>query len=240
LQRSIIITIVILFFLTSTVKLVEGFSAERYLFVGKWGSICSFSTEDWSCTKEQAQSQFRYPTSIALDAGGNIFVTDSWNDRVLKFTRADNSTVEWGSRGSGDGEFHFPTGIAVDPSGNVYVADFGNSRVQKFTSDGKFITKWGSEGPGDGQFSRPQGVAVDPSGNVYVADSGNERIQKFTSDGRFITKWGSEGSSAAVGINTLYEGLSGIAVDKNKGIVYSTDTWNDSIQIFSPITELHS
>jgi tripartite motif-containing protein 71 len=229
---SLVLVIVILT-LRSNVSHSELFT-EQYSLLREWGSLCSVSDIDLSCSIKQTESQFRYPAGIAVGLSAQVFITDSWNDRIQTFTADGKYITKWGSEGSGDGEFRFPTGIAADSSGNVYVADFGNSRIQKFTADGKFITKWGSEGSGDGDFFRPQGVAADSSGNVYVADSGSDIIQKFTADGKFITKWGSEGSVRPVK-NTLFEGTSGIAVGQLHNIVYVTDTWNDSIQVFIPL-----
>jgi len=120
---------------------------------------------------------------VALDGWGNVYVADTWNDRIQKFTSDGVFITKWGKEGSGDGEFRWPAGVAVDASGNVYVADTKNHRIQKFTSDGIFIAKWGSKGTGKGEFFHPTGVAVDASGNAYVADSGNHRIQKFRPEG---------------------------------------------------------
>jgi len=75
--------------------------------------------------------QFDTPTSVAVDASGNVYVTDMNNHRVQKFTSAGAFITKWGGQGSGDGQFAWPTGIAVDGSQNVYVCDL-NSQVQKF------------------------------------------------------------------------------------------------------------
>ena len=153
-----------------------------YAFIKKWG------------IQGSGDGQFVYPHGIAIDSSGNVYVADSGNSRIQKFTSDGTFIREWGSggTGTGDGEFYEPTEIAIDSSGNVYVSDFAINRIQKFTSDGTFIRKWGTQGSGDGQFGYPgpMGIAVDSSGNVYVADFANSRIQKFTSSGTFITKWG--------------------------------------------------
>ncbi|MCC2647621.1 MAG: pknD, partial [Nitrososphaeraceae archaeon] len=106
----------------------------------------------------------------------NIFVSDTANNNIQKFTAADGKFItKWGTEGDSKGQLNSPAGIDVDSSGNLYVADDGNSRIQKFTNNGDFITMWGSK-------------------DVYVAEQGNFRIQKFTADGKFITKWGTEGA----------------------------------------------
>jgi len=178
-------------------------ASENYPFVTKWGSYGS------------GNGQFNYPTGVAVNASGNVYVAERGNSRIQKFSSDGTFITKWGSHGSGDGQFNYPRGVAVDTSGNVYVTEWGGSdRIQKFSSDGTFITKWGSGGSGDGQFSNPLGVAVDTSDNVYVADFYNNRIQKFSSSGTFINKWGSQGS----GDGQFYY-PQGVAVDTS-GNVY--------------------
>ena len=80
------------------------------------------------------------PSAIAIDSSsGNVYVADSGNNRIQKFTSSGkfkpDFVTKWGSPGSGDGQFSVPYGIAIDSSsGNVYVADKGNSRIEVFVS----------------------------------------------------------------------------------------------------------
>jgi DNA-binding beta-propeller fold protein YncE len=109
-----------------------------------------------------------------------VYVADSENNRVEKFSSTGAYLAQWGKEGSGNGQFSAPYGVAVDGLGNVYVLDMGNSRVQKFSSTLEYQAQWGSLGSEDGQLRHPWGFAVDASGNVYVADSGNHRVLKFS------------------------------------------------------------
>jgi DNA-binding beta-propeller fold protein YncE len=146
--------------------------------------------------------------SIAVDSQGNIFVTDSGNNRVQKFDRDGNFITHWGSRTMGEGKLFRPLGLAVDQSGNVYVTDSW-SLVQKFSNDGKFLLSFGEEGTGEGQFRHPTGIAVDNEGYVYVADYENQNIQKFDGDGQFIASWetgtdiGTPGTPESIAIDSL-------------------------------------
>jgi tripartite motif-containing protein 71 len=171
--------------------------------------------------------QFNTPYSIATDNSGNVYVTDTINNRIQKFTSAGVFVSKWGSWGAADGQFRNPRGITVDTSGYIYVIDPLNYRIQKFTSAGVFVSKWGSWGSAGGQFGSPNGIAVDKSGNVYVSDGINHCVQKFTSDGSFISKWGTYGSA-----DGQFYSPYGIAVDTS-GNVYVADSSNNRIQKFT-------
>ena len=101
----------------------------------------------------RAPGEFDHPEAVAVDGAGDIYVADTYNNRVVELSPAGAVLDEWGSRGSGDGRFHSPTGIALDAAGNVYVVDSENNRVEVFDSAGHFLQKWGERGIGPGEFS---------------------------------------------------------------------------------------
>jgi DNA-binding beta-propeller fold protein YncE len=111
--------------------------------------------------------QFNLPSGVGVDSSGNVYVADTGNNRVQKFTGSGSFITQWGLH-----LFNYPVGVAIDSAGNVYVVDSGNNRVVEFTGDGKYITQLGNS-------TIPSGVAVDSSGGIYVTDSGNNRVQKF-------------------------------------------------------------
>lgn len=183
---------------------------------------------------------FSYPYGAATNAAGIIYITDYFNDRVLKFSPDGALLTAWGNTGTGDGQFISPAGIVVSSDGYIYVADNWNNRIQKFTPDGGFVAKWGknsgdgSSGTGDGEFSSPSGLAIDTDGFVYVADTGNDRIQKFTADGAFVATWGSFGNSPG-----QFSHPEAVAVGSD-GSVYVTDKGNNRIQMFRKMTVLEN
>ena len=178
--------------------------------------------------RKTAPGKLKYPSRIAVDGSGNMYVTDQNSQCVHKLDAQGDYIKSWGEKGTGDGQFDTPAGIAVDGAGHIYVCDRQNCRIQKFDSDGKFLAKWGKIGSGDGEFHFPAAVAVDKDGNVFIADSDNHRVQKFTADGKFLTKWGQFGE----GPGQLNVPL-GIAVDE-AGNVYVSDSHNQRIQKFAP------
>ena len=156
------------------------------------GSAGIFGSTDGTGT----DARFYFPSGVAVDALGNVYVADSSNSTIRKITSAGVVTTLAGSAGingstNGTGitaRFKVPNGVAVDASGNVYVADSFNQTIRKITLAGVVSTLAGSAGTSgstDGigttaRFYVPQGMVVDASGNMYVADTNNSRIRKIT------------------------------------------------------------
>lgn len=173
--------------------------------------------------------ELAFPKGIAHDASGNMYVMDSGNDRIQKFTGGGQFLDSWGGiHGDGPLEFNQAEGIAVDSNFNIYVADSFNNRVQKIDRNGTFIKEWGGAGNDDGEFNHPRGITVDFNDNVLVVDSGNSRIQKFTSDGEFLDDWGSFGS----GNGQFGESVYGICVDSNNNFYVVEDGNPGRVQKF--------
>lgn len=136
-------------------------------------------------------ARFEYPSGVAVDSAGNVYVTDSNNYTIRKITPAGAVTTlagtvdSWGFRDGplGVALFNFPENLVVDPAGNLYVADWQNSSIRKVTPDGYVTTVAGKIGTGsaDGtgpaaQFNYPHGLAIDSLGRLYVVDTFNDRI----------------------------------------------------------------
>jgi tripartite motif-containing protein 71 len=129
---------------------------------------------------------------IAVDAQGNVYVSDGFNNRVQKFDPNGTFVAKWGSKGTNEGQFvDGPGPTYIDRQGNVYVSQFAG--VQKFDPDGKFLARYLSGGTGDGEFTGAAFGAIDSQGNFYVADLLNARVQKFDSNWKFLMKWGTAG-----------------------------------------------
>ena len=104
--------------------------------------------------------QLKFPIGLAI-LDEVLYVVDSGNHRVQKFTLTGEYLGQFGSKGSGEGQFNSPYSICSDGSRRVLVTDNGNNRVQVFTAGGKFISFVScSSSPGD--------IAVDNSGNIHV------------------------------------------------------------------------
>ena len=125
--------------------------------------------------------QLSFPNGIAVDAHGNIEVSDSNNGRMVIFNVAGKmvSTI---SRGVGEGDLGLPRGAAIDEEGRLFVADTADHMVRVYTIDNAkptptYIGSFGGEGQLDGTFEYPNGVATDKRAHIYVTDRENNRVQ---------------------------------------------------------------
>jgi sugar lactone lactonase YvrE len=192
-------------------------------------------------------SEFASPQGVAVDAAGNVYVADTYNNRIRMITPAGvTSTIAGnGTPGDVDGaagmaEFNRPAGIALDAAGTIYVADGGNSLIRTI-SGGTVKTLAGSgivgyqDGPGsNARFNNPIGVAVDPTGNVLVADYSNNRVRKVAPDGTVVTFAGdgSNNDHDGPGSSAEFRGPTGIALDTS-GNAYVTDQGNSAIRLIT-------
>ena len=126
---------------------------------------------------------FSKPTNVAVDKDGNLYVSDTLNDRVQEFDADGQFIRTFGKNGDGPGEFTRPKGIAVDCDGHVWVADAGMNRVQIFTAEGDLRLIFGGFGWLPGQFQALAGITIDKNNRVFTSEQYLGRVQMF----RYIT-----------------------------------------------------
>lgn len=206
------------------------------------------STVAGSGTKGSADGQgiaasFHYPTDVAVDANGNLYVADRNNNKIRKISSTGLVSTLAGSGivGSADGQgtvasFQYPYGLAVDATGNVYVADTKNLKIRKISSTGLVTTLAGSGKVGgidaqgtEATFGNPTSLAIDAKGNLYVTDGNN--IRKISSTGLVSTIAGSgnPGSTDGQGLLASFSSPNGVAIDAN-GDLYVADEGNSKIR----------
>ena len=208
-------------------------------------------------------AELSYPSDVATDSMGNVYIADSGNHRVRLWAKA--TAIITTVAGNGDGGFsgdggagtsarlNSPQGIAVDSAGNLYIADTHNFRVRLLAMSTGIITTIAGNGAfgfsGDGnmgtsaQLTSPSGVAVDLAGNVYIADRGNNRVRLWTRSTGIITTIVGNGTIGVYGFSgdgssgTSAELMSpsGVSVDLG-GNVYIADTGNDRVRIWTRST----
>jgi DNA-binding beta-propeller fold protein YncE len=178
-------------------------------------------------TKGSGDGQFRYPSDLALDSAGNIYVADQDNQRIQKLAHDGSLLAKFGSGSLDEGQtapgaFDDPSGVAVDPAGNLWVIENDGKRVQKLAPDGSNLLTFG----GDAGFFDPQKIALAPSGDVYVTDL-NGSVFRFASNGTLLGTFG----------GGRLETPRGIAVD-GAGNVLVADRDQFRVDVFSPTGEL--
>ena len=173
--------------------------------------------------------QMMWPSSIATDRDGNVYVSDEALQRVTIFDARGRYLDKWGVKGRADGEFNRPSGIAFDADDNLLVTDSLNCRVQRYTREGRFLESWGRPGRADGEFNLPWGIHVSrQSGDVLVADWRNDRLQRFDADGRHTATYGAAGDG-----DGEFNRPAGVTTDLD-GNIYVADWGNERVQILRP------
>jgi DNA-binding beta-propeller fold protein YncE len=167
---------------------------------------------------------------VAVAPDGTVYVADTVNHRVQKFSSTGEFLMSWGSYGEGDGQFLDPIDVAVGPDGTVNVVDDVRSVVQRFSPDGKYLRTIGRPGSGDGEMANTGAVHVSSDGTLYNADWDNHRIQAFDAAGNFLWTMGSEGSGPGEFRHPV-----DVAVDRD-GRIYAVD--GVRLQAFSPAREV--
>jgi uncharacterized protein (TIGR03437 family) len=193
-------------------------------------------------------ASLNFPFGLTVDAAGNLYIADAFNNRIRKVSGGVITTVagNGNARFTGDGgpansaAIDFPSGVAVDASGIIYIADTYNNRI-RVVSGGSISTAAGNGAylfAGDGGLAKnasinlPAGVAMDAAGTLYIADSLNNRIRKVS--GGMITTVAGNGNPGFSGdggpaINASLYYPQGVAVD-SAGNLYIADSSNNRIR----------
>lgn len=192
-------------------------------------------------------SSLNNPVAVALDSAGNLYIADSYNQRIRKVSGGTITTVAGNGTCCYSGEnvpatqaqLHQPDGIAVDTSGNIYIADLGNNRIRKVSPAGMIVTVVGNgtDGTaGDGgpatsaQLHIVLAVATDSGGNLYIGDAA--RVRKVTGStintiaGSLASGFAGDGGAAT---KAQLDEASGVSVDAS-GNLYIADTGNNRIR----------
>lgn len=155
-----------------------------YVVDAKLHHVAVFDTNDGTLIKTigkrgREPGEFNFPTNIAIDSKGHLYVVDGANFRVQVLDPEGKVLTTIGQLGDGPGTFSRPKGIAVDSDGHVYVTDAAFNNFQIFKTDGKLLLYVGVIGIKPGQFWLPAGAYIDHKDRIYVADQYNFRVQVF-------------------------------------------------------------
>lgn len=173
------------------------------------------------------------PFQTAYDGAGNIYATDSANNRVLKIPAGGGNAAVVSTSPL---TLNDPTGIAIDGAGNLYVSDSGNNRIVQLTASGSSnVVTLNASGI---SFNNPQSLFMDSAGNLFVNDVGNNRTVELTpaygltndntldNAGPFVMSTGS--LSPGTGGSFPYNVSTSSAVDTS-GALYIADDVNNRV-----------
>ena len=184
--------------------------AQMFQFLGSFGSPLS------------SNGKFTDPESIATDAGGRVYVTDTSAGRVEIYDNAQHGNTFLGTLGVGT--LTRPTGIAIDDRDHIYVADAGNDTItlyDSYSAGMPVIRQWGGTGQGIGQISNPRQITTDLlAPQVFAVERDNQRVQWWRPGGS-----NTESPVSAFGV---VEQAEGIAVDSAGRVFVSNDSATDA------------
>lgn len=174
--------------------------------------------------------QLNYPSGVAVDPSGNVWVADQLNNRIEEFNTKGEFVTKFGSLGAGNGQLREPKSIAFAANGNLWVTDAGNHRVEEFKPNGEYVAQFGSEGVEAGKFIEPYGIAIDAVGHIWVSDTRYGRVEEFTSSGGFMREVHGAGRYGAG--NGEFLRPTGLTIDPYED-VWVADSGNDRVQELS-------
>lgn len=246
------ILVVDLNFLTpnSSIDFVRGSGSEKFhepcdtfitntsLYVTDLGNkrVVKLSLNDSHAITVHSSSELPSPHYLYVDVNNNIYVSDTWANKVLLFRQ--NSTIGEivagsGVSGSNDTQLNYPYGIFVNRAGTIYVADYRNHRIMKWfanTSSGSRTAGDGTSGTKSTQFNHPTQVIIDTNEYMYISEDGNARITRWAPNSTFgMCIAGCTGASGT-GSAQLTR-LHSLAFDSN-GSLYVSDFQNHRVQKF--------
>jgi NHL repeat len=203
------------------------------------------------------------PQSVAVDASGDVFIADTYNNEIREVTPggtislfAGNGTAGYsGDNGPATAaQLTSPSGVAVDSLGNVYIADSGNNVIRRVSTGGTISTVAGNYaaeqanggaggfsgngGPAtSAQLNSPQGVALDQAGDLFIADTFNNAIREVTPAGvitSLVNTTAAKGNTnASTAAASTLSGPYAVGVDNSTGNVFVADTGNNRIKVVS-------
>jgi Calx-beta domain/NHL repeat len=227
-----------------------------------YGQLGSYTTSDANKGGTgPTANNMQYPTAVAIDSTGGLYVADSLNNRVLYFGNEGNVTADevWGqatfttaTAGLGSNGLNYPQGLFVDSAGNLYVADGNNNRLLYFANDGNttadkvygqggvFSTGTANKGGlSADSLNSPKHISLDANGGLYVADPGNNRALYYANDGNTTADkvWGQGGNflsnNTTGGVNAKLTNNPYRVTTDSTGGVYVADSTNNRVLYFA-------
>jgi len=179
----------------------------------------------------EGENYLREPMALAVDGGGNIYVADTGNSRIVVFDKQGKLKFSFGERGHG--KLFYPVDLSLSRQ-EIKVVDLQLRKIYRYSLQGKFL---GEFVPQSTYEINPTAIVEDTRGNVYITETNRQRILVFDPNGRQIKAYGREPLPAGFRDFPLQEGRfnypNGISLDQ-KGRIWVADSNNGRIQIINP------
>lgn len=170
------------------------------------------------------------PRSIAFDVSGDLLVTDTGNNRIVKYSPDGQPLGSYGSLGSGPGQFQEPVGIAVGADGTVYIADTWNGRIDIFDPQMRFLRSLPVRGWESRDIEDKPYLALLPNGDILATQPKASHMLELSPAGAIVK------TIDALGPDLLLKDPLGVATDAN-GMIYVSDGVNNQV-IHEPASAL--
>lgn len=221
--------------------------------VGGNGAACSSDNSTCGDGGPAIQAALSFPEGVAVDANANVYVADTFDNRVRKIDPAGNISGVAGNGNagfSGDGGaatsagLSAPVGVAVGPAGDIYIADTGNHRIRR-VAGGLISTVAGNGTPGavgdgglatDAELNFPEGIAVDSSGNLFIADTFNSLIRRVDAKTHIISVFAGNGALCTNGTDPCGDGGPALNAALDSPAAVAVDSFDN---VFIADTEDH-
>ena len=170
-----------------------------------------------------------HPQGITIDFQGNLYITDTGNDRIIKCDSLGNFLKEIGGFGWGESQFNRPTYITVDQGLNIYVVDTQNRRVQKFNRELNYISTIRIESD-ENQigFGLLQGITITPGGEMILSDTEQDCLLRLDN----FEKYKSRFAGFEYGEGSVLDPM-GLCTD-DRGNIYAADSRRNRIAVYDP------
>jgi hypothetical protein len=251
-------------FSTPSAVISDNIGGTNQLFIGDFGnnlirninisttSVTSFAGSGASglVNGPASTATFNGAANLALDAAGNLYVSDEENNVIRKISTSGSVTTFAGTGVAGyqngpaaTAQFNHPEGIVIDGNSFMYVSDLGNDVIRKIdlsTNSVSLFAGTGAAGFNNGplvsaSFNEPYGLAVDASNNLYIADILNNSIRKITVSTGLVSTYagtGAKGSTNGSATSASFNYPLGCTFD-SAGNLYVADTYNNLIRVIS-------